>query len=101
MVQVADRTINKLNGETLETQRLRAKAVLAELIEARTACEEQGNRMNRSDLFKTVTGRSALDTAISSTERMIETLDRTLSKATLEVEVRAATLLSRQRSSAR
>lgn len=97
MVQIAERSFNKLN----ESQRERARAVLEGLLEARIACEEQGDRMNRSDLYKTVTGRSALDSAITSTERMIEALDRTLSKATLEVEVRASAVLSRQKTSAR
>ncbi|MBL8746763.1 MAG: hypothetical protein JNK58_10455 [Phycisphaerae bacterium] len=101
MVQVADRAVNMLNDQSLVSQRERAKAVLAELKQARSACEEHGNRLNRSDLYKTVTGRSALDAAISSTERMIETLDRTLAKATLEVEVRASALLNRQRTAAR
>lgn len=101
MVQIAERSFNKLSGGGLESHRERARAVLAGLLEARAACEEQGSRMNRSDLYKSVTGRSALDSAITSTERMIEALDRTLGKATLEVEVRASALLSKQKTSAR
>jgi hypothetical protein len=100
MVQIADGSSNKLSERgTLASQRERAEAVLASLLEAKAACEEHGNRMNRSDLYKTVTGRSALDGAITSTQRMIENLDRTLSKAALEVEVRASNLLLRQRTS--
>lgn len=97
MVQIADGSTRTLDEGTLEAQRERARAVLASLLEAKAACEEHGSRMNRSDLYKSVTGKSALDGAISATQRMIENLDRTLGKAALEVEVRASNLLLRQR----
>jgi hypothetical protein len=70
--------------------REQAEAVLRSLIEAREECDRQVERFKRSDLFKTVTGRSALDSAISSTKKMIEHLDRCLAAAARDVERRSA-----------
>lgn len=82
-------------------QRERAQVVLQGLLEAKAACEEQGARLNRSDLYKAVTGRSAWDASITATQRMIDSLDRALASAGVEVEIRAANLLGRERASAR
>jgi hypothetical protein len=82
-------------------QKERAEAVLRSLLEAKASCEEEGSRLNRSDLYKTVTGRSAWDASIAATQRMIESLDRALAAAGVEVEIRAAGLLGRDRLSAR
>lgn len=74
--------------------RSRAKAVLESLLEARRLCSEHDARTNRSDLYKAVTGKSALDAAITQTQRMIDSLDRSLARAGAEVEVRAAGILA-------
>ncbi|MEO1717315.1 MAG: hypothetical protein AAFR76_09410 [Planctomycetota bacterium] len=58
--------------------RSEAKRLLQGLIEARAQSEARLAELNRVDILKKLTGTSALDTAIGSTERMIETLDRVL-----------------------
>lgn len=98
---VSERSSQSGQQQVFAAQRTRAQAVLEGLLKARETCEEHGSRMNRSDLYKTVTGRSALDAAITATQRMIENLDRSLGKASIEVEVRAAGLMSRDRAAAR
>ena len=55
-----------------------AKRLLQGLIEARAQSEARLAELNRVDILKKLTGTSAMDTAIGSTERMIETLDRVL-----------------------
>lgn len=63
-----------------ETARARtdAKRLLEGLIEARAQSEARLAELNRVDILKKLTGTSAMDTAIASTERMIDTLDRVL-----------------------
>lgn len=67
----------------LETnaRRDRAEAVLQSLLLAKAECEKQLARFRRPDMMKSVTGKSALDAAIASTQRMVESLNRTLSEA--------------------
>ncbi|MEO1583832.1 MAG: hypothetical protein AAFR96_04570 [Planctomycetota bacterium] len=55
-----------------------AQRLLQGLIEARAQSEARLAEFNRVDILKKLTGSSALDTAIGSTERMIQTLDRVL-----------------------
>lgn len=55
-----------------------AKRLLQGLVEARAQSEARLAELNRVDILKKLTGTSALDTAIGSTERMIDTLDRVL-----------------------
>lgn len=59
-------------------QRACAEAVLSSLVRAKAECEHQLVRFNRSDMVKTITGRSSIDKAIASTRRIIENLDRVL-----------------------
>lgn len=63
--------------ETTEA-RDEAEAVLAVLIEARGASERHLLQMHKPDVLKQVTGRSSMDNAIASTQRMIETLNRVI-----------------------
>ncbi|MFM9957975.1 MAG: hypothetical protein ACKVZJ_07850 [Phycisphaerales bacterium] len=73
--------------------RAKAHAVLASLQAARTECDRQLAQLRRADAMKQVTGKSSLDEAISSTQRLIAELDE-VSDATAhlkpgcEVEVR-------------
>lgn len=60
--------------------REKASALLAGLLEAKATTERELAQYQRTDLLKKVTGRSALDNAIESTRRMIETLDRTMQR---------------------
>ena len=65
------------------TRQARRDAVLLleALVAERAASERRMAEDRRKDLIKQVTGRSALDTAIESTRRMIDTLDRNLADA--------------------
>lgn len=65
-----------------ETAQARGEAerLLRGLIEARAQSEARLAELSRVDILKKLTGTSALDTAISSTERMIDALDRVLSE---------------------
>ncbi len=65
-------------GLDVGRQRACAEAVLSSLMRAKTECEHQLVRFNRSDMIKTITGRSSIDKAIASTRRIIENLDRAL-----------------------
>jgi len=66
-----------------ETQaaRVRAQALLNELLTASAECESQLSKQSRKDPIRLVTGRSSLETAIANTRRIIETLDRALSES--------------------
>lgn len=72
----------------IRSQRTQAEAVLQSLLEARSECEQHLDQFKRSDLYKRVTGRSGFDSAISSTRRMIEQIDRCLAAAAAEVEIK-------------
>jgi hypothetical protein len=72
---VPDRS--RIIAETADA-RAEARRLLTGLIEARAQSEARLAEFNRVDILKKLTGRSALDTAIASTERMIESLDRVL-----------------------
>lgn len=80
--------------DLLRAQRVRAQAVLDELLRAEADCLAHGARLHRADLFRAVTGRSPFDSAITSTKRMIEQIDRALASAGLEVQVRVSALTS-------
>lgn len=71
-------------GGLLERTRLsrqQAEALLRSLMAAKSDCEQQLRRFKRTDAMQSVTGRSAFDSAITSTRRLIETLDGALSSA--------------------
>ncbi len=57
-------------------RRTQAEALLRSLMAAKSECERQLARFQRSDVMQSVTGRSAIDAAIVQTRRMIESLDR-------------------------
>jgi acyl-CoA reductase-like NAD-dependent aldehyde dehydrogenase len=66
--------------ETLAA-RQRAEELLKTLQQAQLECEGQLKAEQRQDAMKQVTGKSSLETAIASTRRMIEMLDRALEEA--------------------
>ncbi len=72
----------------LETNaaRDRAEALLKGLLDAKSVTERELARFNREDPMQMVKGRSAIDDAIASTRRMIETLNRSLEDARREVD---------------
>jgi len=67
----------KILTETADA-RADAERLLAGLIDARSKSEKRLTELSRNDILKSLTGKSALDNAIGSTERMIESLDRVL-----------------------
>lgn len=72
--------LSELQRAVLETnaQRDRAEAVLESLTAAKTQIEAQLATVNRTDALEQVKGKSAIDDAIASTRRMIDTLNRAL-----------------------
>ncbi|MEX2219593.1 MAG: hypothetical protein WD749_12640 [Phycisphaerales bacterium] len=65
--------------ETTAT-RQRAEALLRSLTEFKAQSERNLADLRQPDAFKNVTGRSSLDNAIASTQRMIEALDRVIAE---------------------
>jgi hypothetical protein len=66
--------------ETIAT-RDRAEALLRSLLDCKAQSERNLADLRQPDIFKSVTGRSALDNAIASTQRMVEALNRVVSQA--------------------
>ncbi|MGP1310452.1 MAG: hypothetical protein ACTS27_09675 [Phycisphaerales bacterium] len=54
----------------------RARRLLETLEEAKADTERHLKRLGRPDAYATVTGRSAIENAIRSTERLVESLER-------------------------
>ena len=81
-------------------RRERAEAVLQSLMAAKAECEKQLARFKRPDMIKSVTGQSALDAAIASTKRMIESLNRTMAEAGMETGDEANMARARHRGAA-
>ncbi len=65
--------------ETTST-RDRAEALLRTLLDYKAQSERNLAEIKQADVFKSVTGRSALDNAIASTQRMVEALNRVIAQ---------------------
>jgi len=78
-----------------ETAAARDKAsqLLQGLLEAKATTERELAQQHRPDLLKKVTGSSAIDNAIESTRRMIETLDRTMHRLHRELSAEDLALI--------
>jgi hypothetical protein len=63
------------------TARDEAEALLRSLLEAKRESEKRLSQIRQTDAMKRVTGRSALDNAIASTKRMVETLEWNIGQA--------------------
>ena len=59
----------------------RAETILQRLLEAKSQTEQEMSTLRRTDAFKAVTGRSALDNAIAATRRMIDSLNHAIDQA--------------------
>jgi hypothetical protein len=70
--------------ETTST-RDKAEALLRTLLDHKAQSEKNLADLRQPDAFKTVTGRSALDNAIASTQRMVEALNRVISQTKREL----------------
>jgi hypothetical protein len=66
--------------ETTAT-RDRAETLLRSLLDCKAQSERNLADLRQPDVFKSVTGRSALDNAIASTQRMVEALNRVIAQA--------------------
>lgn len=64
-------------SEMIQT-RASVAATLQSLRDAHTQSEARLRELKRPDTLKTVTGKSSLENAIASAQRMIETLDRSI-----------------------
>jgi predicted nucleic acid-binding Zn-ribbon protein len=71
---------NQVLLETTAT-RDRAEALLRTLLDYKAQSEKNLAELRQPDAFKNVTGRSSLDNAIATTQRMIEALNRVISQA--------------------
>lgn len=71
--------------ETTAT-RDRAEALLRTLLDYKAQSEKNLSELKQPDAFKNVTGRSSLDNAIATTQRMVEALNRIISQAKKEIE---------------
>jgi predicted nucleic acid-binding Zn-ribbon protein len=77
---------NQVLLETTAT-RDRAEALLRTLLDYKSASEKNLADLRQPDAFKNVTGRSSLDNAIATTQRMVEALNRVISQAKREEPV--------------
>ncbi len=64
--------------ETL-ARRDEAEALLRALVDAKASSEKNLAEIRQSDFMKKVTGRSSMDNAIASTQRLIESFNRVIS----------------------
>ena len=55
-----------------------AETLLRLLLDAKEASEKNLSQLGQTDLVKQVTGRSSIDTAIASTQRLVESFNRVL-----------------------
>lgn len=60
------------------TARDQAEALLRSLLDAKDVSERRLGELHQPDALKLVTGRSSIDRAIGSTQRMIESLNRAI-----------------------
>jgi hypothetical protein len=66
--------------ETIAAKK-KAAELLKGLVAAAAVSDEQLRQASRKDPMKVVTGRSAMENAVASTRRMIESLDRAVEEA--------------------
>lgn len=60
------------------TRRDEAEALLRALLDAKATSERNLASIRQSDFMKAVTGRSAMENAIASTQRLIESFNRVI-----------------------
>ena len=79
----------------LETTAARdqAEALLRALLDAKSQSERRLAELKQPDALKAVTGRSAMDNAIANTQRMIETLNRSIGQLKTTLSEQDAAIL--------
>jgi hypothetical protein len=85
-MSIQNQVQNQVLLETTAT-RDRAEALLRTLLDYKAQSEKNLAELRQPDAFKNVTGRSSLDNAIATTQRMIEALNRVISQARKEEPV--------------
>ena len=63
-----------------------AEALLESLVDAKAESEKRLAELEQADVFREVTGRSAIDNAIRSTQRMVDTFNRIIDEAQQELD---------------
>lgn len=63
-----------------------AEALLESLIDAKAESEKRLSELDQADVFRDVTGRSAIDNAIHSTRRMVDTFNRIIDEAQQDLD---------------
>ncbi|HYE03766.1 MAG TPA: hypothetical protein VD963_11105 [Phycisphaerales bacterium] len=69
--------VRKLLGATVAA-RDRAEAVIQGLIQAKAECERALAEAKREDTLKKVTGRSAMENAVTQARKVVDSLDRAI-----------------------
>lgn len=72
-----------------------AEALLRSLLDAKAESERRLAELDQADVFRDVTGKSAIDNAIRSTRRMVDTFNRLIDDARKELGDEDLELLER------
>jgi len=90
ITEVSDMGMSQKQRILVETvgRRDEAEALLRALVDAKASSEKNLAEIRQSDFMKKVTGKSSMDNAIASTQRLIESFNRVISdlKANLSDE---------------
>lgn len=70
-----------------------AKALLTRLLDAKAQSERHLADLHQADAMKRLTGRSSIENAIASAQRMIETLDRSVRQLRIGLDPADAAVL--------
>jgi hypothetical protein len=74
--------------------REKAEATVQGLIQAREECERQLTQARKKDVLRSVTGRSAMDKAITDAQRMVQSLERAIDEVRKQLAAHAGDLLA-------
>lgn len=74
-----------------------AESLLRVLLEARAQSEKHLAEVKQPDAMKRVTGRSSIDNAVASTQRMIESINRNIGQIERELSDEDLALLNESR----
>lgn len=80
ITEVSDMGMSQKQRILVETvgRRDEAEALLRALVDAKASSEKNLAEIRQSDFLKKVTGRSSMDNAIASTQRLIESFNRVI-----------------------
>jgi len=80
ITEVSDMGLSQKQRILVETvgRRDEAEALLRALVDAKASSEKNLAEIRQSDFMKKVTGKSSMDNAIASTQRLIESFNRVI-----------------------